>query len=226
MLMPTRSVIFARPKVVASYVSKGKNETDLSTYSFASQNIGTPDSCRVVVVGIFFNAGGTVSCTGCTIDGVSATNLTSVVEGSGVSTGISLFALQQSSGSTATVAFTLSGVAVRGGIIVWNVLNKRNGVAPHHTTTAQASSPTTSTLRVPAQGCAIAAAFSAQSGTNSVTWTSAFNENVDELMGTTDNTYSAATLDFSQPSIQEQSVSATWGGAPTRPVLAAASWGA
>lgn len=211
--------------VTAAYVSSNKSETDLTTYSFASQDIGTAAADRIVVVAPFFNAGGSLTISSATLGGSGMTPIITALNDTGsATTGVALYALAYPTGTTATIEFTLSGGAVRGGIGVWTLSGKTGSVAAYDTGSSATGDPTTTNVDIPNLGCLITVAGCANSGALTVTWTGP-SEDFDITVGTSDNTMSGARIAGPSAAVASQSVSADWSSAPTRPVLVAASWG-
>lgn len=211
--------------ISSAYVTNAKDETDLATYSFASQSIGAAAADRIVVVGVFFNAAGSVTISSCTIDGNAATQIVQALNDTGAATtGCALYALRVPSGTTATIAFTLSASAVRAGIGIWTISGKPYGVAPFHTASATSGDPATVSLNIPFNGCVIACGAQANAGTVAVTWSGA-TEDFDQVMGTSDNTMTGAHTAGPTGASTGASISADWASAPSRPALCAASWG-
>lgn len=209
--------------VTATYQSAATSETDASSYSFTSQAIGTASADRVVVVAVFFNSGSSITCSAVTVGGNSATSIVSAVNAPAASTGAHLWAVNVTSGTTATIDVTLTGTSVRASIIVWTITGTGGSTTAHNTATSTSGDPTSTTVNTLAGGCIIAAAYTANSGTNSATW-SGVTENVDAVPGAgTDNCYTGGSTNNTSTA-SGVSVSVDWASAPTRECLAVASW--
>lgn len=211
--------------VTATYIGNATNENDLTTYTFSGQSIGTAAADRIVVVGVHHNSGGDIDISSVTIGGNAATAIVTAKDLATNTTTAALYALLVPTGTTADIVVTLSAAgAVRAGIGVWNINGKFDSIAAFHTASATSGDPTSVSLNIPDQGCVIAVATQANAGTVTVTW-SGTTERYDQVMGTADNTMTGASTAGPATASSGTTISADWASAPTRPALAAASWG-
>lgn len=165
--------------VALAYQTQVSNTADLSSYSFASTAIGTASTDRIVVVGITVSAassGATRSVSSVTIGGISATQLSHVVGATWMTAAI--YAAAVPTGTTATIAITMSGTCGRCACAVWAMTG--GSITPFDTATdTNASADPNASIDVPANGGAVAAAGSATSTTT--TWTG-LTERVDTAL--------------------------------------------
>lgn len=113
----------ATEPLAVTYASNANDGTDLTTYTFSSQAIGTASATRKVYVGISARqSGATLSVASLTVAGVPASEVTTKQHAASGAVGFaSIWAASVASGSTGDIVVTLSGAAVRCGIVVWAV---------------------------------------------------------------------------------------------------------
>ena len=174
--------------VTATYQTATSSATDLSSYSFASQPIGTASGSRRVVVAIGWAAAGAVTLSSVTIGGVSA----SIDADSGNANGnrrVYFASAVVPTGTTATVAITLSGTVVRLGIGVWTL----SGGSPTGQTAAVINADAgTLTVTTSVDDVVLAAGFlSHTSNSVTTTWTNA-TERYDAQIENVFNAHSGA----------------------------------
>lgn len=172
LIKPNRSLLTPDKTIVPaiSFISSGRFSTavtaelefrtsavdgsNLTTYSFASQDIGAADATRRVIVAL--SASGSISArtlSSATIAGVGATihvNINSIDH-------FSIFSAQVASGTTATISVTLSGACIRAGIGIWRLINETSGT-PHATASDATMSSNVLSLNidVPSNGVLVA----------------------------------------------------------------------
>lgn len=105
-----------RLPIEVAYIGNTGSTTNSSSYNFASQNIGTASSDRIVVVGVSLYDGGPPSSV--TIGGVSASKLNTAGAGNA-----SLWAASVPTGSTATISVVTNSTASCCGIAIWTLKN-------------------------------------------------------------------------------------------------------
>jgi hypothetical protein len=181
----------------AVYTTSGFDETDLTTYSFASVGCGTESRPRHVVVAIWYHAIGahrTVSAI--TLGGVAGTLLKGALRsGGGAEIDLALYIFPASAiATTATLSFTLNAGAVRAGYGAWAVYNL-NSTTAVATSEATGASPHTLDLNASAGGVVIGASNSFSSP--DFAWTG-LNEDFetadgDEISGASNANVAAAT---------------------------------
>lgn len=111
-----------------SYRTQASQGSGSSSYNFTNQDIGTAASDRYVIVAIGNGfTGGPRTVSAVTVGGISATQVVSV---SGSTTNACLWIAAVPTGTTATIAITLSGTVGQGiGIAVWAAYGLSSGTA-------------------------------------------------------------------------------------------------
>ena len=191
------------------------NPTNQSSFSFSSMAIGTADSTRIVVVGVFARISSGSAFTAFTIGGVNATQAVFSLPG-GSSMAAIYFAVVPT-GTTGTVAFTWNGTLANAGIGVAACYD----MAATTTDTGTAiGDPMTDTLNIPAGGLAFGCAGETNSST--FTWTN-LTEGYDEVVeGIATQTGAIGTFSAIQVGL---TITCDQSGGNTDPVLVLASWG-
>lgn len=152
--------------ISSTFQQAASDATDAASYSFTSQPIGAASASRRVVVAIGFAAAAAVTLSSVTIGGVSAT-----IDGdSGNANGnrrVYFVSAVVPTGTTATVAITLSGTVARIGIGVWTL----SGGSPTGQTAVLLNAGSgTLTVTTAVDDVVLAAGFSSHTS-NSVTTT-------------------------------------------------------
>jgi len=188
-----RAGIFGSARVAASgitatYQTAASDTTDASSYSFTSQPIGSASASRRVVVAIGWGAASGITLSSVTIGGVSA----SIDADSGNATGnrrVYFASAVVPTGTTATIAITLSATAARIGIGVWTLTG---GSATGQTAANINNASGTLTVTTAVNDVVLAAGFSSHTS-NSVTttWSSA-TERYDAQIENVFNAHSGA----------------------------------
>lgn len=148
-----------------TYIASYGDSANLSTYTFTNCNIGTASSDRFVVVACHHESGGTF--TGCTIDGVAATLLAVANAGQAVA----LYGLAVPSGTTATIAFTLSSSSTFGVIGIWSVTGLQSTTPTDIIQKVQDAATVSDVIDVSADGIVIAATTMGSASTTTINWT-------------------------------------------------------
>ena len=152
-------IVGAPPPATLTYSgSGGFDNSGTSSYSFPAQPIGTAATNRKVIVGVMFE--GTQTVTALTIGGVSAAQTVS----SGTT---SIWIADVPTGTTATIAVTLSAATAGLAVIAWSAygLNSSTAVA----TASVSSTAATHTLDAAAIEGGVAVAVSVQRTPNAST---------------------------------------------------------
>lgn len=176
------SVASAEP-AEATFVTNTASASNGSSYSFSSVGIGTAASNRLVVVTVHWGGGSSASLTGGTIGGVTA-------EVAVTRTGVQACGIMSApvpSGTTATIAVTLSASADHCGIGVWAATDVSDQT-PSDTANATGTGDAEAEITVPTDGFVVAAAISDTTAT--VTWSGA-TEKFDASLASSDR-YSGA----------------------------------
>ena len=138
-----------------TYVSKAVITTDTTTYTFSSQALGDEAADRKIVIAI---AAGNTSggITSVTVAGNSATSIISVYN---VASRSSLFYVDLASGTSGDIVVTFGGTLNRCGIGVYNVNGASSGA--EHDSGSSTADPMSVDVDLPANGCVIAVACTA-----------------------------------------------------------------
>ncbi len=206
---------------IVTYLQDAVLTTDVGTYTFSSQNIGTASDARWIVAGIGWAAGVSRTFTSCTIGGVTATTL---VAANDSATEARLVIAKVPTGTTADVVVTLSGAAVRCAISLWHVLSYNDLTTPFHTGSDNtlSGSDVSASLNIPASGYGFGVCYGAlASGTAALAW-SGLTEVDESTVEVANHVYGSAGL--LSTSDASPTVTATLsGGTPNKAFLALAS---
>jgi hypothetical protein len=205
-----------KPAVVVDYRNTYVNGTSTATPSFASCDIGTAASDRLVVVGAAGEGNSGVTLSGVTIGGNAATQ---AAAGAFSENNAGLFYLRVASGTTATIAVTFSSAKLRSGIVVYALYNVVSDT-PYDTNTAGASATSVSvtSFASPAKGAVIGVASKSSASISG--WTNLTLDSSVAMGGT--NNISGASKATSTGSGGE-TITATSSGS-SRCQIAVASW--
>lgn len=164
-----------------SFTANAIQDAVLTTYTFATQAIGTAFVGRRVVVGVGAINSASRTISSVTIGGIAATQIAFAEgSGSGVFVPSGLYIAQVDIGTTASVVVTYSGSANRCGIGVFALSNMTTSTASDSGTST--ANPETKTLAVPPGGLAIGYATVYQSGgTPTFGWSGA-TERFDQIL--------------------------------------------
>jgi len=199
-----------------TYLQLAKSSTDLSTYTFSSQNIGTAGADRYVICAISSRSvSGDQTISSVTIGGVSAT-LNAQLTNSGNTLGIATALVP--TGTTGDVVVVFSSTMTNCDIALYNATGLSSATALD-TGTSTANNGTTP-LDIIAGGVAVALAKN-DDGSQAATWTG-LTEAYDEQDANT-NDISGASDAFVSSDIG-RTITCTWSGTPTRPTFVAASF--
>jgi hypothetical protein len=154
--------------VATTYIGNATDDTNLTTYTFSSQSIGSASADRIVVVGIASrNTSASTVINSVTIGGNTASidvqdsNSTSNYNICGIAS------LLVTSGTTADIVVTFSGAQLRAGIAIYTVTGANE--TPYATNSDNSGGDPSLDLNVPANGGAIGVAMSANTSLES--WT-------------------------------------------------------
>lgn len=135
------SSIMADVTATFAYAQSASSTSDLTTYTFSSQNLGAAASDRYVIVGIHSRDSGAHAFTGVTVQGITATY---VVQASNNASGGSLtglYIVAVPTGTTGDVVVTLDNAAVGCGISLWRATGLASAT-PVDSDSSTASNPT------------------------------------------------------------------------------------
>lgn len=197
--------------VTSEFRTSAFDLTDLTTYTFAAQSIGTASATRRVVVGVGWASAAATTVSSLTIGGITAT-----ADGdSGAATGnrrAMIFSAIVPTGTTADVVVTLSGTGARLGIGVWRL----SGGGPTGATSASVNAGSgTLTVTTVADDIVFAYGFSGNSSATpaTATWTGAserFDDGLNEASNSNSSSGSDATASGSSTAIDFSTTGATW----------------
>lgn len=202
--------------MASSFLQVATSATDLTTYTFADQNLDTaaPDRYIVATISGRSNDGGARTINSVTIGGVSATiNVQTTDQGNVI--GVAVASVP--SGTTGDVVVEFSDTMTDAAVALYRVPGITTTTATD--TGTSTATPLTTNLDINAGGFAVAMAKSDNSS-HTATWTN-LTERFDQDDAST-NSISGASDDFAtaQTSL---AITCTW-SASTRPVFAAASF--
>jgi hypothetical protein len=201
-------------KVTVSFTDSSVDGTDLTTYTFSTQALGTASSDRKIVVGTGTVTGGGATVSSITIAGIAATRVEQQANGQGIA---ELWQASVPTGTTGDIVVVFSGGVSRAGIGVWAVYNATTSAFDTGKSTAD---PLTDTINVPSKGICIG--FAITNDGTSMTWTN-LTEEFDEAEESTIR-HSGASL-TSENGSSGLTVTATSSTAPNGQCLVLASWG-
>jgi hypothetical protein len=164
-----------------SFLQEAESTTDSNSYTFASQNLGTADAARYIVVVV--QSRGTTSglaISSVTVAGSSATiavQLTNTASAYSVC-GIAIVAI--AAGTSGDIVVATAANALRCAIQVYRVVGINSVTA--YDTGGEAAADPTDTINVPAGGLAIGGASSAVVSGQSTAWTG-ITEDDDQQVG-------------------------------------------
>lgn len=203
-----------------SFLQLVRDDSDLTTYTYASQNFGGADPRRYLIAALGGRANVARTLNGVTIGGVTATSLANVTVGT---TGIvSLWSAYVPTGASGDVVATYSGGMLRTSCALFRLLSDSDATVPtdSQTDNTLSGSDLSVSLAVPVGGVAIAAIHTNTTGTSSATW-SGVTESYDQT--STETASQGYSGGFSEYSSSPITITATISGSPTVSVLAAAS---
>lgn len=215
-MLADRARIVLGGKATIAYASTAVSTSDLTTYTFSGQGIGTAAANRKVVVATSaLSAGGAPrTVASLTVGGVAATLVKQVNAASGNYPSLEIWQAVVPTGTTGDIVVTWDNGAVRCGIGVWAVYGAKS--AAHDTGSSTASPLADAAFVVPTNGVGLAAAMSGSSAT--YTWTN-MTERYD---GTVEGGMTHSGADTSTAGTQ--AITATL-SASGEQLMALASWG-
>ena len=172
--------------ITMTYESSSITGSDLTTYTFSSQALGTADADRMIILGIGGNGVGTPTPSTVTVAGITPT-LIAESEDAGASglTSYMYYAMVPT-GTTGDVVVTWSGAMLECGCAIWRVIGGRQ--SGFVSTTASSSDPLNTIFTAPRGS--VWAAY-AQIPDGGATWTGDLTEDFDAV-GETNRNHSGA----------------------------------
>jgi len=200
-----------------AFLQGAGDASDLTTYTFASQNLGTADANRYIIVCAQGRAATDRTISSITVQGISSSAIVSTNNG-GNAIGIAIFAVP--TGTTGDIVVAYSDTMLRSAIQVFSVIGV-DSTTPHDSGTSTAASPTYD-IDVPAGGFAIGTAVAGTTGGH--TWTgltanySEITESAFRASAASESfvsTQTDLTVSVSVGAIQPAGVFVSWGPAAT-----------
>jgi hypothetical protein len=202
-----------------AFTANAVNATDLTTYTFSTQAIGTAAVGRFIVVSVCLSSVASRVVSTLTVGGNSATLIGSQV--SGAFSVVSLWGVRVDTGTTADVVVTGTGALLHCGIGVWALYDLLSTTPTDTGSSPDPTNPSTDTLTVLDGGIAIAITGNG-SGLVTYTWTG-LTENFDETVEAANLVaHSGASLNPATGSAL--AITATRSGAGSDYVMATASF--
>lgn len=196
-----------------SFLQGSMDISDLTTYTFASQNLGAADPNRwiVVCVGGAHNAARSISSV--TVGGVSATKIVQA-EGSTVFRHTSIWVAYVPTGTSGDIVVTWSGAIGRCGYSAYSLITASAPTTAFDTQTdlTLTSSYLSVSINRPAGGVIVASTINISSTTTSVTWAGTTEDYDEKWSETTVSGFSSSSIASGSSPL---TVTATIAGTPT-----------
>ena len=210
-----------------SFQGRTEDATNLTTYTFTGVAIGAANLTRrvVVIVHWFSTTTSAVTLSSATIAGIAATiHVQASPAGSTVSPGIAIISALVPTGTTATIAFTLSTAAARGSIGVFSAIDE--GASSPFATASDGSLSSNAldvSLNAPSTGWVLAGSTIAGSASQNATFVGA-TEDYDTFSSESTSRYYAGGHSNGVLGATPRTVTITNSGAATDGVAASMSW--
>lgn len=219
--------IIAKKSGSLSFVGTVADDSNLTTYSFATAGIGAADATRRTVVACHWYSTGTgaVTMSSATIGGVAATiHVQASPAGTTVSPGCAIISLLNPTGTTSTIAFTLSTTAARAFIGIYRAVDE--SVASPFATVSDgtlSSNALDVSLNTPAGWVMAAASISSASAGQTFTWVGV-GENYDTFSAENTSRYYTGGHNTSITPSTPRTITVTDSGAAVDGVGVSMSW--
>lgn len=202
-----------------TFLQDAHDAADLTTYTFASQNLGTASSDRYILVAVNSRALGATAfnASTVTVQGISATQIVNASSTSTNSTMAAIWRAAVPTGTTGDVVVTLNKSALRCSVALYSATGIDAAANDTDTSTAN---PGAVSIDIPADGFAVAC-NAAGTTTTFATWTN-LTEDYEQL---TEGYKSTSASDGFASTQTGLAVSCEWSGTVTEPATAIASWG-
>ncbi len=209
-----------------TFLGSASSVTDLTTYTFSSQNFGTPDgtATRHIVVAIGSRANAARSISSVTIGGVAATAVITANDTVGGADIAAIYIAAVPTGRTGDVVVVFSAAMLRCAITIYRVTNIDSITASDTgSDIVDASNVFSDTINIPANGIGIAACWHNTSAGNATATWAGLAEDVEVAPESATNSLSSACDNFvaAQTGL---TVSMTSGGTVGDGGLAIAAW--
>lgn len=158
----------SRREVNGSFLDHAEQTATASSFSFTGLSFGAADGDRYLVACLTWQASSDgVAITGCTIGGVTASQIVQSVLSPG-RRGTAIFIAKVLTGSSVDVSFNLSGNAANASVALYSITGIPSAAAVS-SATSTTNAPSTS-LNIAQNGFALAVATGAGPGTASASW--------------------------------------------------------
>lgn len=181
--MTTRAICDA----IITFTASAQDVANASTYTFASQALGTAYTDRKIIVGIGARGGSDYTPSSVTVGGVAATQVASVVQ-NGSYAGIYIASVP--TGTTGNVVVTFSGTMVRAAVGVWSARRLQSTTAID--TATDPDNPISQALTMSAGSIGVGVGFT--QGTATHTWTGLTKTFQEDMTDTNNSSVSGASL--------------------------------
>lgn len=207
-----------------SFLQGNTSATDLTTYTFSGENLGTAAGDRYIIVGVAARAGATGrSISSITVGGVSATiSIQGTQDGAAACCVGALAIAAVPTGTTGDVVVTFSGGMLRCAIQLYRATGLSSATPSDTDSDVSGAANPTVNLDVPAGGFAIGSGVSGSSSGGPVTWTG-LTEDYDAQIGGEASWSTSASQTF--VAAQTGLAITITMGTKTDPVGVFASWG-
>jgi hypothetical protein len=210
---------------ICTYIGRTVTATELTNYSHAAVNIGTPAADRLVVLVVANSVSiqADRSITGGTVGGVTCAVVANAHNPAINSNNCAILSALVPTGTTATVTVTNSGAVANNGFDVFTITGLASTTA-YDTMTAQSlSSVATLSGNIDVAGGGVIIAGGSLFINSTFTW-SGITEVADGNIDTTDDTSFSSAMSQGMSAEVNRAISRTTAGANNRVTLAAASW--
>lgn len=207
-----------------SFLQATSSTTNAATYTFSSQNLGTADSARKIIVAVEARINSsTPTFDSATIGGVSASIAKSAFRTNGTTSSIcALIVADVPTGTTGDVVVNYSASCDRCAIQMYRAVGVDSST-PTDTAEATTGDDPTTSIDVPAGGFAIACAIMNNTGSSQITWTGLTEDH--ESAPESSSVVGSASDEFASAQTA-MTVTTTWstGSSINLPLLIAAAW--
>jgi hypothetical protein len=163
MLLAYGAAVVTPPSI--EYIATTMDAVDRTTYTFAGASIGAADATRRVFAICYWAQASSLTLSSATIAGGAATIHLQATGSPSPFPGQAIISALVPTGTTATIAFTLSGGAISGQVAVFRALNEAN-TSPHDTMsdTTLSANTLSGTIDIPSGGWLLSGAYHTRSG--------------------------------------------------------------
>ena len=168
------TALMPKPLPTKEFQATTFDGTALTTYTFASQNIGIASSTRRVIVAVRILSSAARTISSVTVGGVAATAVVTRTVTNFFNYRLSFYIADVPTGTTADVVITNSGACEASSISVWAAYNLASSIAVDSDLSTNTSSPfAIPSLSTTEGGILVAASLSLTGGAVSASWTNA-----------------------------------------------------